>query len=102
MIPAQFILSKGTCRSNPSCLIFNRYLHSGDRFIILNRTVDSFGTYLGDEDEEYIVQIAGEASCDPPIFHPSSLGNTSGPPAKMIITGIYMGMSTNVYEILIV
>ena len=102
MIPAQFILSKGTCRSNPSCLIFNRYLHSGDRFIILNRTVDSFGTYLGDEDEEYIVQIAGEASCDPPIFHPSSLGNTSGPPAKMIITGIYMGTSTNVYEILIV
>ena len=36
------------------------------------------------------------------FFIPSSLGNTSGPPAKMIITGIYMGMSTNVYEILIV
>ena len=70
--------------------------------MILNRTVDSFGTYFGEEDAEFVVRIAGNSQYDPPVFHPSSLGNTSGLPALMTITGKYTGSSTYVYEILLV
>ena len=70
--------------------------------MISNKTVDTFGTYFGAEDAEFTVRIAGQTKYELPIFHPSSLGNTSGPPAIMMITGTYTGMSTYVYEILIV
>ena len=59
--------------------------------MIFNRTVDCFGAYVGEEDAEFTVQVAGDTEYDPPVFHPSSLGNTSGLPAKMIITGVYTG-----------
>ena len=71
----------------------------GDQFAIRNRTVDSFGTYLGAADATFELDVLDRAEFDPPVFHRASGSTTAGLQADMTVTGAYAGRSTYVYEI---
>lgn len=70
--------------------------------MISNRTIDSYGVYTGESDIEYTVEILDRKGFDPPTFHRSTSGSTTGSQAKMIVTGGYTGRSTFTYEVKIV
>ena len=74
----------------------------GDQFAVRNRTVDSFGTYLGDADATFELDVLDRAEFDPPVFHRASASTTAGLQADMTVTGTYAGRSTYVYEAKIV
>ena len=74
----------------------------GDQFVVRNRTVDSFGTYLGDADATFELDVLDRAEFDPPVFHRASASTTAGLQADMTVTGTYAGRSTYVYEAKIV
>eukprot|EP00227_Mantoniella_beaufortii_P007969 CAMPEP_0197578958 /NCGR_PEP_ID=MMETSP1326-20131121/3043_1 /TAXON_ID=1155430 /ORGANISM="Genus nov. species nov., Strain RCC2288" /LENGTH=1667 /DNA_ID=CAMNT_0043142265 /DNA_START=375 /DNA_END=5378 /DNA_ORIENTATION=- len=75
---------------------------TGDQFVISNRTIDAYGTYAGEKDTKYTVEILNETNHDLPTFHRSPTGLTTGLQAKMNVIGNYTGNSTFVFEIKIV
>ena len=74
----------------------------GDQFVVRNRTVDAFGTYLGDADAMFELDVLDRAEFDPPVFHRAVASTTAGLQADMTVTGAYAGRSTYVYEVKIV
>lgn len=79
-----------------------RALDEGDQFVISNRTIDSYGTYTGEKDTSYAVEILNDGRHDLPTFHRSSSGSTTGLQAKLNVIGNYTGNSTFVFEVKIV
>lgn len=77
-------------------------LTDGDQFVISNRTIDSYGTYTGEKDTSYVVEILDDKRHDLPTFHRSSSGSTTGLQSKMDVVGNYTGNSTYVFEVKVV
>ena len=77
-------------------------LTNGDQFIISNRTIDSYGTYTGETDTSYVIEILNDTRIDLPTFHRSSSGSTTGLQANLNVMGNYTGNSTYVFEVKIV
>jgi len=74
---------------------------TGDKFVIHNRTIDSYGTYTGETDIEYTVEIVGARSLDVPTFHRTSGSTSTGLQSKLALGGTYAGSSTYIFEIVI-
>lgn len=77
--------------------------HTGDVFLIQNRTIDSFGEYTGAADATIDVEIVDQASVEPPIFYPGASSTAAGLATVLGVgaSAAYTGNTTQVYEVYI-